>query len=193
MRNLNRKIFIKLAIAKALVVGLMILFVNASTVFSQESDVFPIPKTYQVEGIPVIKNSEVAELFYDPSAIRSNLIWDTDLKNRRLLVTDEKNSVYLLDSPMAKPVRLTEGFVPNKVKVRPDGLGFAYTSDQEDEDNYQLYFYDFKEKTPKKLTTLTGKDESVESYTWSQSNNSLFYTKVDYDTKTSKLCQNNLS
>jgi dipeptidyl aminopeptidase/acylaminoacyl peptidase len=166
-----------------------------STVAAQElkSDDFPAPATYKTEGIPPIKKSEVENLFYDPSTIRSNLIWDTDPKNRKMLVTDEKNSVYLLDQPMAQPVRLTEGFVPNKVKVRPDGTGFAYTSDQENEDNYLLYLYDFKDKTPKKLTTLTGKDESVESFTWSKTGDTLFYTKVDYDTKTSKLCQNNLS
>lgn len=137
--------------------------------------------------------------FYDPDSIRSNLIWDADAKNRKLLVTDEKNSVYLLDQPMAQPVRLTQGFVPSKVKLRPDGSSFAYNSDHEDEDNYQVYFYelkekyDFKEKTPKKLTTLTGKDESVDSFTWNKAGDSLFYVKVDYDTKTSKLCQNNLS
>ncbi len=156
-------------------------------------DDFPVPATYKTEGIPPIKRSEVENLFYDPSTIRSNLIWDADTKNRKLLVTDEKNSVYLLDAPMAQPVRLTEGFVPNKVRVRPDGLGFAYDSDYEDEDNYQLYFYDIKEKTPKKLTTLTGKDESVESFVWNKTGEVLFYTKVDYDTKTSKICQNDLS
>jgi dipeptidyl aminopeptidase/acylaminoacyl peptidase len=156
-------------------------------------DVFPVPDTYKVEGIPTIKKSEVENLFYDPSAIRSNLIWDADSKNRRLLVTDEKNSVYLLDTPMAQPVRLTQGFVPSKVKIRSDGTSFAYNSDQEDEDNYQLYFYDFKEKTPKKLTTLTGKDESVESFAWTKAGDALLYTKVDYDTKTSKLCRSDLS
>lgn len=165
-----------------------------SVALAQTSDDnFPIPDSYKVEGIPTIKKSEVENLFYDPASIRSNLIWDADWKNRRLLVTDEKNSVYLLDAPMAQPVRLTQGFVPNKVRIRPDGAGFAYTSDHENEDNFQLYLYDFKEKTPKKLTTLTGKDESVDSFTWSKAGDSLFYTKVDYDTKTSKICQNNLS
>lgn len=163
------------------------------------SDNYPVPATYKTEGIPPIKKSEVENLFYDPSTIRSNLIWDADSKNRKLLVTDEKNSVYLLDAPMAQPVRLTQGFVPNKVRMRPDGVGFAYTSDHENEDNYQIYFYDlkekydFKEKSPKKLTMLTGKDESVESFAWNKTGDSIFYTKVDYDTKTSKLCRSDLS
>lgn len=165
----------------------------------ENSDDYPVPATYKTEGIPPIKKSEVENLFYDPEAIRSNLIWDADQKNRRLLVTDEKNSVYLLDQPMAQPVRLTQGFVPSKVKIRPDGSSFAYNSDYEDEDNYQVYFYnfkenyDFKEKMPKKLTTLRGKDESVDSFTWNKAGDALFYVKVDYDTKTSKLCQNNLT
>ena len=163
------------------------------TLAQENSDDYPIPTTYKTEGIPPIKKSEVENLFYDPSTIRSNLIWDTDWKNRRMLVTDEKNSVYLLDAPTAQPIRLTQGFVPSKVKMCPDGSGFAYNSDHEDEDNYQLYFYDLKEKTPKKITTPTSKDESIESFAWTRAGDSLFYTKIDYDTKTSKICQNNLS
>jgi len=185
--------FTKITESKELLIGLILLICTVTTALSQNVDNFPIPDTYKVEGIPAIKNSEVENLFYDPSSIKSNLIWDTDTKNRRLLVTDEKNSVYLLDAPMAQPVRLTQGFVPNKVKSRPDGAGFAYTSDQENEDNYQLYYYDFKEKAPRKLTTLTGKDESVETFTWSKIGDELFYVKVDYDTKMSKLCRNNFS
>ena len=167
--------------------------VSIATAQQQDADTFPVPDSYKVEGIPPIKKSEVENLFYDPASIRSNLIWDADQKNRRLLVTDEKNAVYQLDAPMAQPVRLTQGFVPSKVKIRPDGTGFAYNSDHEDEDNYQLYYYDLKEKTPKKITAPTGKDESIESFAWTKTGDSLFYTKIDYDTKTSKLCQNNLS
>jgi len=181
-----------------------VIMFSASAVVAQDSvqsnsDAFPVPDTYRIEGIPPIKKSETENLFFDPSMIRSNLLWDADSKNRKLLVTDEKNSVYLLDAPMAQPVRLTQGFVPNKVRMRPDGASFAYTSDHENEDNYQIYFYDlkekydFKEKSPKKLTTLTGKDESIESFAWNKTGDSLFYTKVDYDAKTSKLCQNDLS
>ena len=169
----------------------LICWVSIATA-QQNEDVFPVPDTYKVEGIPPIKKSEVENLFYDPSTIRSNLIWDADSKHRRLLVTDEKNAVYLLDTPMAQPFRLTQGFVPSKVRMRPDGSGFAYNSDQEDEDNYQLYYYDLKEKTPKKITTPTSKDESIESFAWTKAGDALFYTKIDYDTKTSKLCQNNL-
>ena len=49
-------------------------------IMSQDKDVFPIPEPYKVEGIPQIKNSEVKDLVYDPSEIRSNLIWDADRK-----------------------------------------------------------------------------------------------------------------
>lgn len=151
-----------------LIVLVFALFGFVIAAAAQENDVFPIPSTYKVEGIPSIKNSEVKNLFYDPSTIRSNLIWDADIKNRRLLVTDQTNNVYLLDSPLAPPTKLIEKIVPNKVKVRPDGSAFAYTSDHEHEDNYQLYLFDFKEKSSKKLTNLTGKDESIESFTWNK-------------------------
>ncbi len=171
---------------------LLILFL-ASPVLSQDTDVFPVPDGYQIEGIPQIRKSEVENMFYDPASIRSNLIWDADRRNQRLLVTDETNSVYLLSSPLSKPDKLLEKIVPNTVKTRPDGGSFAYTSDHEDEDNYQLYFYDLKERTPKRLTTLTGKDESIESFVWSRDGDSLFYSKVDYDSKTSKVCRNDLT
>ena len=187
----------------ASVAGLLLImlvgFISVVAAQVTNPDNFPVPATYKTEGIPPIKKSEAENLFYDPSTIRSNLIWDTDPKNRRMLVTDEKNSVYLLDQPMAQPVRLTQGFVPSKVKMRPDGSSFAYNSDHENEDNYQIYLYDlkekydFKEKSPKKLTVLSGKDESVDSFTWNKAGDSLFYAKVDYDTKTSKLCRNDLS
>lgn len=165
----------------------------ALPVLSQDNDLFPVPDGYQIEGIPQIKKSEVEGMFYDPASIRSNLIWDADRKNRRLLVTDETNSVYLLSSPLSKPDKLLDKIIPNTVKTRPDGGSFAYTSDHEDEDNYQLYFYDLKEKKPKRLSTLTGKDESIESFIWSRDGYSLFYSKVDYDSKTSKVCRNDLT
>jgi dipeptidyl aminopeptidase/acylaminoacyl peptidase len=160
-------------------------------VMAQDKDIFPVPDNYRVEGIPEIKKSDVEKLFFDPSEIRSNLIWDADTKNRRLLVTDATNNIYLLDSPLKAPQKLIEKIVPYRVKVRLDGSGFAYTSDHEHEDNYQLYYYDFKEKPPKKVATLTGKDESVESFAWDKSSNVLFYSRVDYATKTSKLCETN--
>lgn len=165
----------------------------ALPVLSQDNDLFPVPDGYQIEGIPQIKKSEVEGMFYDPTSIRSNLIWDADRKNRRLLVTDETNSVYLLSSPLSKPDKLLDKIIPNTVKTRPDGASFAYTSDHEDEDNYQLYLYDLKERTPRKLSTLTGKDESIESFVWSRDGYSLFYSKVDYDSKTSKVCRNDLT
>ncbi len=162
---------------------------SALPAMSQDNDFFPIPDSYKVEGIPRFRNSDVKDLFYDPSSIRSNLIWAVDIKNKRLLITDQTNNVYLLDAPMKQPVQLIEKIIPNKVKVRPDGTSFAYTSDHEDEDNYQLYLFDFKEKSSKKLVTLTGKDESIDSFIWSKTGDSLFYMRVDYESKKSRLCR----
>lgn len=189
MTNTGNELLAKLAASKLLIVGWFILTSAVMTAFSQSSDVFPIPETYKVEGIPSIKNSEVESLFYDPSAIKSNLIWDADRKNRRMLVTDQKNSVYLLDTPLGQPVHLLEKIVPNSVKVKPDGTAFAYASDHEVEDSYQLFIYDFKEKTPKKLTNLTNKEHSVDSFIWNKKGDLIFFVKVDYESKTTKFCQ----
>lgn len=168
---------------------LMSIMGPASTVFAQEPDLLPVPDTYRVEGVPPIKKSEVQNLFYDPASIRSNLIWDTDQKNRRLLVTDKTNNVYLLNSPLSEPMKLFDKIVPNTIRTNPNGRSIALTSDHEDEDNYQLYLYDFEKKETKKLITLTGIDESIDSFVWSKSGDSLFYGKVDYESKTSKLCK----
>ena len=192
MMCLSKNIFIKLNSRKFLVLigGLLLGIFSLQMVSAQEnSDVFPVPDSYKTEGIPPFKKSEVDNLFYDPSTIRSNLIWDTDIKNRRLLVTDETNNIYLLNTPLAQPVRLIEKVIPYVVKVNPNGKNFAYTSDHEDEDNYQLYLYDFNDKTSKKLVNLVGKDESIESLVWSKNGDVLLFMRVDYDTKTSKLCQ----
>lgn len=191
MTNIFNKLNIKAAMSKTLMVGWLMLIGLGLTAFSQSSDVFPIPETYKVEGIPAIKNSEVEHLFYDLSTIKSNLIWDADWKNRRLLVTDETNNVYLLNSPLSPPVKLIDKVIPYSVKTNPNGDSFAYTSDHEDQDNFVIYLYDFKEKTPKKLINLTGKDESVDSFIWSKTGDSLYYMRVDYESKTSKLCQYN--
>jgi len=172
-----------------LLFGMLLLICSVTGAFSQSADVFPVPETYQIEGIPAIKTSEVEYLFYNPSSIKSNLIWDADQANRRLLVTDETNNVYLLSAPLSQPVKMIEKIIPNSVKVNPNGKSFAYTSDHEDEDNNQLFLYDFSEKTSRKLVTLTGKDESIDSFVWSKTGTSLFYTRVDYDSKVSKLCR----
>lgn len=193
MTNISNKLNIKMVISKMVMVGLLILVGIAMTTFSQATDIFPIPDTYKVEGIPAIKNSEVENLFYDPSAIRSNLIWSADVKNKRLLVTDETNNVYLLNSPLVSPVKLFDKIIPYSVKVNPAGVSFAFSSDHEDEDNFQLYVYDFKEKLSKKLINLTGKDESIDSFVWSKTGDALFYTRVDYETKVSRLCRYDFS
>lgn len=157
-------------------------------VLSQSTDLFPVPESYQVEGIPPILKSEVEHLFFEPGTVRSNLIWDVDRKNRRLLVTDQTNNIYLLSSPLVQPEKLIEKVVPNSVKMRPDGRAFAYTSDLEDEDNFQLFLYDFEKKTSTKLVPLRGKDESIDYFIWSRTGDSLFYIRADYDLKKSTLC-----
>lgn len=193
MINIFNKLEFKLPISKILMVGWLILFGITITVHSQNPDVFPIPETYSVEGIPTIKNSEVEHLFYDPSAIRSNLIWDVDGKNKRMLVTDETNNIYLVNTPLSKPVRLLEKVFPYSVKFSPRGDSFVYMSDHESEDKYQLYLYDFRENSSKKVVSVTGKDESVDSFIWNKLGDSLFFIKVDYDSKVSKLCNFNFN
>jgi dipeptidyl aminopeptidase/acylaminoacyl peptidase len=174
-------------------IGCLLMLIAGSvleiTAQNEKTDDFPIPESYKTEGIPPIKKFDVEHLFYDPSTIRSNLIWDTDTKNRRLLVTDETNNIHFLTSPLAQPVKLIEKVIPYSVRINPNGKNFAYNSDHEDEDNYQLYLYDFNDKTSKKLVDLVGKDESIESFVWSKNGDALHFMRVDYDGKTSKLCK----
>jgi hypothetical protein len=140
---------------KRMFVWLMLIGLNLNA-FSQNNDIFPIPDTYKIEGIPTIKNSEVAHLFYDPSAIKSNLIWDSDTKNRQMLITDATNNIYLLSSPLAKPIKLIDKIIPYSLKNNPNGESFAYSSDHEDQDNFQLYLYDFKEKNTQEIGKFDG-------------------------------------
>lgn len=168
---------------------LLLVFLLVSPALSQDNDLFPVPESYQIEGIPPIKKSEVEHLFFEPGTVRSNLIWDADRKNRRLLITDQTNNIYLLSTPMAQPEKLVEKVVPNSVKMRPDGRAFAYTSDLDDEDNYQLYLYDFEKKVSTKLIELKGKDESIDYFIWSRNGGYLLYIRADYDLKKSTLCR----
>lgn len=188
MRTIKDK-FTKTASANGLLFVLIMIISTVTLTFSQNADVFPIPDTYKVEGIPAFKNSEVAHLFYEPSAIKSNLIYDADGKNRRMLITDATNNIYLQTSPLSQPVKLIDKIIPYSVKVKPNGESFAYSSDHEDQDNFQLYLYDFKEKTPKKLVNLTGKDESIDSFIWSKNGDALYFMRMDYEAKMSKLCR----
>lgn len=165
---------------------------HALGVNGQATDDFPIPTSVKVEGIPAIKKADVDRLFFEPAETRSNLIWDVDQKNRRLLVTDQTTNIYLLGGPLAKPQQLAPERVPYLVRVNPTGSSFAFTDDHEDRDNYELYL-----RTPdesiKKLSTFTGKDESVESIVWSRDGKSLYYSQTDYEGKTSKICVHDLS
>lgn len=183
------------SVTTIVIISCLLLLITGSIfeIAAQEAktDDFPVPPTYKLEGVPAIKKSDVEHLIYDPSAIKSNLIWETDGKNNRLLVTDETNNIHLLSTPLSPPVKLIEKVVPYIVKMRPGGESFAYTSDHQDEDNYRLYLYDFKDKSIKDLIPLTGKDESIDSFVWNKTGNALIFTRVDYDTKISKLCQFN--
>lgn len=161
---------------------------RVSSGLSQAADAFPVPNSYQVEGIPVIKKADVEHLFYDSASIRSNLIWDADRKNRRVLVTDQTNNIYLLGTPLSQPEKLIEKVVPGSVKMRPDGRAFAYSSDSEDEDNFQVFLYDFEKKVSTKVIALKGKDESVDSFIWSPRGDAIHYVRADYDLKKSTLC-----
>ncbi len=165
-----------------------LLSANAQT----NTDDFPVPSSIRTEGIPPIKKADVDHLFFDPSLTRSNLIWDVDRANRRLLVTDEKTNIYLVAFPLAKPERLIDKKVPTTVRVSPKGDVFAFMDDEEDQDNFQLYLR-LKDGTVKKLSKFDGKDEAVESIVWNRSGDLLYYSQTDYDTKTGKVCVSDLS
>jgi hypothetical protein len=79
----------------------VVLFCLLVSVHGQQSDDLPVPASFRLEGVPRIKNQDVKHLFFEPSAIKSNLIWDVDRTARKLLfVTDEKNAIYSVDSPI---------------------------------------------------------------------------------------------
>ncbi len=171
--------------------ALVIPVLGSVSIFAQStSDDFPIPANMKVEGIPPIKKDEVEKLFFDPSQIRNNLIWDVERTSRSILVTDEKSFIYRVASPMAKPEVIVDNRVPSTVRANPANGTFAFTDDKADEDNYELYLWTGKEI--KKLSAFTGKDESVESFIWSRDGSRIYYTQVDFDTKTTKLCSHDV-
>lgn len=159
---------------------------------AQGSDTFPAPPSFTLEGVPPIKNDDVKHLFYEPSAIRSNLIWDVDRSLRRLYVTDEKNAIYSVDSPLATPRLSLEGRVPSTLRVSPTSSLVAFNNDKEDADNYNLFLWDGKTE-PRKLSNFSGKDESVDSFVWDRDGKSIYFTLNDYETKLTKLCKTDLS
>ncbi len=171
--------------------ALLIPVLGSVSIFAQStSDDFPIPANMKVEGIPPIKKDEVEKLFFDPSQIRNNLIWDAERSSWSILLTDEKSFIYRVASPMAKPEVIVDNRVPNTVRGNPTNDTFAFTDDKADEDNYELYLWTGKEI--KKLSSFSGKDESVESFIWSRDGKSIYYTQVDFDAKTTKLCRHDL-
>lgn len=181
-------------LATSLLVLMYLALISGSAISAQaqSNDEFPVPSSFTVEGIPAINNSDVEHLFFDPALIRSNLIWDVDRKNRSLLITDERTYIYRLDSPMGKPQNLIDGRSPNIVRVSPKGGIFAFIDDKEDRDNFQLYLVDEKGSL-RKLSSFSGKDESVESLLWDDKGETIFYTQTDYENKTTKLCSHDLA
>ena len=184
-----KDIFTTTALTKILIFNLLVITCFIIPVQSQSADIFAIPEDYEVEGIPQIKSSEVEHLFYDSTEIRSNLIWDVDGKNRRMLVTDETNNIFFVETPLSKPIKLIDKIFPYSVKFNPTGNSFGYISDHEKEDNYQIYLYDFKDKSNEKLVSTIGKDESIDSFIWSKDGKTLYYSRVDYELKITKICQ----
>lgn len=165
---------------------------SAGQVMAQAQEDFPVPASMTVEGIPAIKKKDVDHLFFDPSEIKSNLIWDVDRKNRSMLITDERSYIYRLGSPMGKPENLMDGRSPNMVRVSPKGGVFAFIDDKEDADNFELYVRD-ENGNIRKLTSFAGKDESVESFVWDETGKRIFYAQIDYEKKATRLCSHDLS
>lgn len=162
------------------------------SIAAQEPEYLPVPETFELEGVPRIKNDNVKHLFFDPSAVKDNLIWDVDRMARRLLVTDEKNFIYSIASPMAQPKLMVDGRVPNSLKVSPVSSLIAFNNDKDDADNYSLFLWDGKSEL-RKLSTFYGKDDSVDSFAWNRDGKSIYYSLNDYESKSTKLCQSDLT
>lgn len=195
MRMIKERILRIAGISTARVIAISAMLLIATPAVlnqTQPTEDFPIPPSVSVEGIPAIKKSDVQHLFFEPSETRSNLIWDVDRKNRRMLVTDERTNIYILKDPLSKPEHLIPKRVPDTVRVNPNGTSFAFNDDQEDPDNYQLYLWS-EGGSIRKLSVFTGKDESVESLVWGRDGKELFYSQTDHDAKTSKICGHDLS
>lgn len=163
-----------------------------SSAEAQQSEDFPVPSSFTLEGVPRIKNDDVKHLFFEPSAIKSNLIWDVDRTARTLLVTDEKTAIYSVGSPLEKPKLLINDRVPSTLRVSPTSSLIAFNNDKEDRDNYALFLWDGKSE-PRKLSQFSGKDDSVDSFVWDRDGKSIYYTLNDYEAKSTKLCQSDLS
>lgn len=161
------------------------------TMSAQQPEDFPVPSTFKLEGVPRIKNDDVKHLFFDASAIKSNLIWDVDRTARKLFVTDEKTAIYSLESPMARPQLVIDGRVPSTFRVSPSSSLVAFNNDKEDQDNYALFVWDGK-SDPRKLSNFNGKDDSVDSFVWAKDGRSIFYSLNDYENKASKICNSDL-
>ncbi len=159
---------------------------------AQTNGDYPVPPTFTVEGIPPIKNVDVEHLFFEPSEIKNNLIWDIDRKDRSILITDERSYIYRLDAPMAKPLLLLDGLSPARVRVSPKGGIFVFVDDKEKRDSFELYLRDEKRQI-RKLTSFSSKDESVESFVWDEKGRTIFYAQMDYGAMITRLCSHDLS
>ena len=170
----------------------VILFCLLVSVHGQQSDDLPVPASFRLEGVPRIKNEDVKHLFFEPSAIKNNLIWDVDRAGRRLFVTDEKDAIYSVESPLVKPKLVIDGRVPSTFRVSPTSSIIAFNNDKEDTDNYALFLWDGKSEA-RKISSFNGKDDSVDSFIWNRDGRSIYYTLNDYEAKLTKLCQSDLS
>jgi len=173
--------------------AIVFLFAGLSTsgIAQKEGD-FPVPATFTLEGIPRIKNDDVKHLFFELSAIKSNLIWDVDRTTRKILVTDEKTAIYSLESPMAKPKLMIDGRVPQTLRFSPTSSLAAFNNDKDNPDNDVLFLWDGK-NDPKRLSNFVGKDDSIDSFIWDRDGKNIYYTLNDYELKTTTLCKSDLS
>ena len=65
---------------RIVVFAVSVLFLEVTFAIGQGTGDFPVPANMKVEGIPAFKNRDVERLFFDPSQIRANLLWDVDRK-----------------------------------------------------------------------------------------------------------------
>lgn len=92
-----------------------------------------------------------------------------------------------VESPLAKPKLVIDGRVPSTLRVSPTSSLVAFNNDKEDQDNYALFLWDGKSEA-RKLSSFSGKDDSVDSFIWERDGKSIYYTLNDYETKLTKLC-----
>jgi len=145
--------------------------------------IFPVPETYKTEGIADKKS-------------KSNICSTIDADSNRRLWRGRKNRCcscgpWEMFTWWSVPaVRLIEGYSPSgSIPTVPD---FAYVSDHEAADNYQLYIsVQGKKRRLKKVSLSPARTNQLTRLRRTKLA-TLFYAKVDWLCETSKLCSNNL-